>query len=154
MADKVLNLDFSPIRKKRITINGDENRILELNTSDLNIVVRAKEAYPKLLELANRAEKVSNTESTDSDTDMFDIWATEWGKIDSEMRGLLDYIFDSNVSEMCAPFGSMYDPINGKFRFEWIVDILSELYEKELQAEFQKTTKRIEKHTAKYVKKK
>lgn len=154
MAEKMLNLDLSPIRKKRITINGDENRILELNTSDLNIVVRAKEAYPKLLELANRADKISDTDTAEPNADILDTWTSEWEKIDTEMRGLLDYLFDSNVSEMCAPFGSMYDPVNGKFRFEWIIDILSDLYEKELQAEFQKTTKRVEKHTAKYVKKK
>ena len=152
MADKIINLDLSPIRKKRIAINGDENRILELNTSDLNITNRLSEAYPKLTELAHQISTLVMPETEDDVADL-KAAADAWKAIDDEMRNLMDYIFDSNVSEMCAPSGSMYDPINGKLRFEWLIDILSDLYERELQAEFNKVTKRIEKHTSKYVKK-
>ncbi len=152
MADKIINLDLSPIRKKRIAINGDESRILELNTSDLNITNRLSEAYPKLTELAHQISTLVMPETEDDVADL-KAAADAWKAIDDEMRNLMDYIFDSNVSEMCAPSGSMYDPINGKLRFEWLIDILSDLYERELQAEFNKVTKRIEKHTSKYVKK-
>lgn len=151
-ADKIINLDLSPIRKKRIAINGDESRILELNTSDLNITNRLSEAYPKLTELAHQISTLVMPETEDDVADL-KAAADAWKAIDDEMRNLMDYIFDSNVSEMCAPSGSMYDPINGKLRFEWLIDILSDLYERELQAEFNKVTKRIEKHTNKYVKK-
>lgn len=152
MADKIINLDLSPIRKKRIAINGDENRILELNTSDLNITNRLSEAYPKLNELGQQIGALTMPKTEDDVADLKAV-SDAWKAIDGEMRNLMDYIFDSNVSEMCAPSGSMYDPINGKLRFEWLIDILSDLYERELQAEFNKVTKRIEKHTSKYVKK-
>ena len=38
------NIDLSVFRKKQFTIDGDENRILELDTSDLNIIKRIKES--------------------------------------------------------------------------------------------------------------
>ena len=153
MADKIINLDLSPIRKKRIAINGDENRILELNTSDLNITTRMRDAYPQLVKLTEQLDAYSDTKTEITDEESLTNVANEWQSIDTKMRELIDYMFDANVSEMCVPTGSMYDPINGKFRFEWLIDILSDLYEKELKSEFNKITKRVEKHTSKYVKK-
>lgn len=152
--DKIINLDLSPIRKKRIAINGDENNILELNTSDLNITSRLSEAYPKLMKLSASLTEFQNSVSNKdepTDDDIHNI-ASEWKRVDNEMRDLVDYIFDADVCAHCATSGSMYDPINGKLRFEWIIDILSDLYEKELKSEFSKTAKRVEKHTGKYVK--
>ena len=153
MADKIINLDLSPIRKKRIAINGDENRILELNTSDLNITTRMRDAYPQLVKLTEQLDAYSDIKTEITDEESLTNVANEWQSIDTKMRELIDYMFDANVSEMCVPTGSMYDPINGKFRFEWLIDILSDLYEKELKSEFNKITKRVEKHTNKYVKK-
>jgi hypothetical protein len=70
------------------------------------------------------------------------------------MRDLMDYIFDSNVSEICAPSGSMYDPINGQFRFEHIINILAGLYETDIESELTSIAKRVQKHTNKYSKRK
>ena len=64
----------------------------------------------------------------------------------------MDKLFDANVSETCAPSGTMFDPINGKFRFEHIIDVLSGLYESNMQSEIKKTASRIAKHTDKYTK--
>ena len=69
---------------------------------------------------------------------------------DTKMRSLLDYIFDSNVSELCAPHGSMFDPVNGKLRFEHIIDTLAPLYETDISTEMSKVTANVSKHTAKY----
>ena len=74
-------------------------------------------------------------------------------KADTDMRELIDYIFDSNVSDICAPSGSMYDPINGQFRFEHIIDTLSGLYETSVTSEIKKITSNVQKHTDKYVRK-
>ena len=73
-------------------------------------------------------------------------------KIDMEMRQLVDEIFDSNVSEVCAPSGSMFDPFNGTFRYEHIIDVLSKLYKNNLNSEFKKMSARIRKKTSKYTK--
>lgn len=154
----IIDVDLSALRKKRFRIDGDDNRILELNTSDLNIIPRLREAYPKLNTLAKDAmkdwpEEESKVESAEGElTDEFKTMADILQKIDAEMRELIDYIFDSNVSEICAPSGSMYDPINGGFRFEHIVATLSNLYSTDINAEMTKISTKVHKHTDKYIK--
>lgn len=154
----VIDISLSVIRKKRFRIDNDDSRILELNTSDLNILARLKETYPKLVALADNAFK--NLPEVDTTSENYDFMTDETtGKVidalddaDKQMRKLVDYIFDSNVSEICAPSGSMYDPINGKFRFEHIIDTLAALYETEVSTEMNNIATRISKHTNKYTK--
>ena len=154
----VIDINLSVIRKKRFRIDNDDSRIIELNTSDLNILARLKETYPKLVALADNAFK--NLPEVDVVDENYDFITDEnTGKVidaledaDKQMRELVDYIFDSNVSEICAPGGSMYDPINGKFRFEHIIETLAALYETEVSSEMNKISTRVSKHTDKYMK--
>ena len=146
------NIDLSALRKKRFTLDGDESRILELNTADLSIIQRLSEAYPKLEELEHEVSKITEgVEATDETVvqDM-NLIATRLRETDGKMRELLDYIFDSNVSEMCAPSGSMYDPIGGQLRYEHLISILIGLYEDNLAQEMKRVQKRVKSHTAKY----
>lgn len=160
MADNIIttpagfsgNIDLSVLRKKRFTLDGSTDRVLELNTADLSIVQRLSEAYPKLEELENEVSQITEgVEATDETVvqDMNTI-ATRLREADGKMRGLLDYIFDSNVSEMCAPNGSMYDPIGGQLRYEHLITILIGLYEENLAKEMKRVQKRVKSHTAKY----
>lgn len=144
----VIDLSLSDIRKKRIRINQDDDRVLELNTSDMNIIVRLKEALPKLRELAVNAANFSET-NTETEEGL-NALAEKLKETDDNMRELVDYIFDSNVSELCAGDGSMYDPFNGKFRFEYILEALTGLYESNINAEYSKMSKRLASHTDKY----
>ena len=66
------------------------------------------------------------------------------------MRQLIDYIFNSNVSEVCAPDGTMYDPIDGQFRFEHIINCLVALYENNIDLEVKQISNRVRKYTDKY----
>lgn len=148
MAENIQNIDLSVFHKKKFTIDGDENRVLELDTSDLNIVKRINEFYPKLKDLEEKIQNVPEFKD-DQITDM----AEFLDNIDREMRIAVDTIFDSNVCEVCVPSGSMYDPINGRLRYEILIDVISKLYDENLTSEIKKVNRRIEKHTAKYVKK-
>lgn len=154
----IIDVSLSGARKKKIRIDGDDNRILELNTSDLNLLVRLREVYPELTALSKEAFSNWPDEEIPEDTDFMSdpnvSKATEILKeTDAKMRDLIDYIFDSNVSEVCAPSGSMYDPVGGKLRYEHIVDCLSALYEKDISMEMKKISKRVQKHTDKYTQK-
>lgn len=154
VANDVVDISLSAIRKKRIRLDGDDNRIIELNTSDLGILSRLKEAYPKLMSFTQEAVNKWPDTIADGDdiydspelTDVINILQD----IDKKMRDLIDYIFDSKIADMCAPFGSMYDPVNGEFRFEHIINTLSGLYETDLSKEMKKMSARISKHTSKY----
>lgn len=151
----IIDIDLSVTRKKRFRIEGDNDRILELNTSDMNIMSRLTESIAKLDELAAKAVDygVELDEVADDDEELLASMAQKISEIDKEMRNLLDYVFDSNVSEICAPTGTMYDPFNGKLRYEHIIDTLSVLYENNLSSELKQMRTNVAKHTEKYVKK-
>lgn len=147
--EDIQDIDLSATRKKRIRINGDNSKILELNTADLGIMGRVREAYPKLLKMVESSSK--EFENTDIEDDKaFDRMIDTLGKIDEQMRKTVDAIFDANVSEVCASDGSMYDPFDGKFRFEHIIEALLPLYGKNLNLEFNKMSTQMKSHTAKY----
>lgn len=146
------NIDLSVLRKKRFTLDGNTDRVLELDTADLSIVQRLSEAYPKLEELEREVSQITEGVEAKDDTVVQDMntMATRLRDADGKMRELLDYIFDSNVSEMCAPSGSMYDPIGGQLRYEHLITILIGLYEENLAKEMKRVQKRVKSHTAKY----
>ena len=74
-------------------------------------------------------------------------------EIDNKMRDIIDFIFDTNASEICAPSGNMFDPVGGQYRFERILDKLTTLYANGLNAEFNQIKNRVESKTSKYTKK-
>lgn len=147
-------IDLTATRKKKFQVLIDEDRepeILELNTSDAGIINRLNEVYPKLTKLANDAHE--NTDLNTEDPDL-ELLGKELKNIDSKMREYVDYLFDSNVSEICVPSGTLFDPFNGEFRFEYIIRSLSTLYGDNFSSEFGKMSKRMQAHTSKYKKSK
>lgn len=152
----VVDVDLGFVEKKRFRIAGDYNRMLELNVSDLNVFVRLKEGYPKLQVLLTEAQqKVAEIPDNMEDADEFiGKIADALEYIDKEMRGLIDFIFDADVSRVVAPSGNMYDPVNGQYRFERVLDIVTGLYSTGLNTEFNKMKTTVEKKAAKYRKKK
>lgn len=140
----IVDVDLSEIRKKRFRINGDNNKILELNVSDLNIVSRIQEAYPKLDAIQAKVLKYAENKSDDPEKD-----AKMLKEFDDDMRELIDYIFNANVSEVCADDGSMYDPMGGMFRYEYIMDKITALYETNLNNEFKRMKARVNKYAKK-----
>ena len=139
----ITDIDLSVTNKKQFRIDKDDSRIIELNTSDLNILSRLQECYPKLDSLGTKAMSIS------SDNEMDDTVA-KLKEIDAEMRDLVNFVFDSDIADVCAPDGSMFDMFNGEFRFEHIISTLISLYEKNIDKEYKLMTKKIQKHTEKY----
>ena len=152
------NIDLEVTKKKKFRINGDADKVLELNISDMNIVTRLKTILPKLQDLQKEANEkidaVAITPDSDDDLEAITGLADALVDIDTKMRNLIDELFDSNVSELCAPDGSMYDPFAGEFRYEHIISVIGDLYATNISEEFDKMSKRISKRTAKYTKKK
>ena len=148
----IIDVDLSIVKKKKFRINGDNSKILELNVSDMGIVSRLDETYSKLMDLQDKVASLADINEEANDREILSSTAKKLNEIDGEMRDLLDYIFQSNVSEICGSEGSMYDPIEGTFRYEHIISTLTKLYENNLNSEFAKIKKNISKHTAKYTK--
>ena len=157
--DGIIDLDLSVIQKKKFRFNKDDTRIIELNTSDMRILSRISEAYPKLQELQQRASKLMDgidTDHLETEVDAVQAAGTmseRLNAVDKEMREYVDYIFDAPVSDATARDGSMYDPLEGDWRYNHIINFLMGLYEKNLQSEFNKMEKQLKKHTDKYKRK-
>lgn len=141
--NNVVDIDLSVTKKKQFRIDKDDNRIIELNTSDMSILSRLQESYPKLDELSNKAMTLSNDDTLEATVEVLN-------DIDKEMRQILNFIFDSDIADVCAPDGSMFDMFNGEFRFEHIVSVLVGLYEENIDKEYKLMAKNIRKHTDKY----
>lgn len=155
--EDVEDIELEVVKKKRFRFNKDNSKILELNTSDLNIVTRLTTAYNELNSLMDEVGKELST-LPDDDTEEGSMEQMEkvseaLKKLDSQMREKMDYIFDAPVSKVCASEGSMYDPIDGSFRYEHIIEKLTSLYENNLNKEFSKMKRRVADKTSKYTKK-
>lgn len=160
VVEDIIDLDLSVTKKKRFRFDKDNNRIIELNTSDMNILARMSEVYPKLTEQQKKAAnlmegiELNDEEDVNSEELVKDVVtiSERLKAIDQEMRDLIDFMFNAPVSAVAAPDGSMYDPYEGSFRFEYIITLLVKQYENNLQAEFNKMSAQMKKHTAKYTK--
>lgn len=150
----IVDVDLGFVEKKRFRIAGDYNRMLELNVSDLNALVRLKAGYPKLQKLFEKATtNISKLDDNMDDLEGLGIIADTLESIDKDMRDIIDSIFDANVSAVVAPSGNMFDPVGGQYRFQRVIDIVSGLYSTGLNAEFEKMKNKVEKKTSKYTKK-
>lgn len=155
--DEPLIINIEGAKRRKCLINGDPNKVLYLNVTDMGILQRLQSHYPKLQELSDKVDKMFNQISNMSE-DMVtesDLEATKaLDECDKEMRECLDYIFDSNVSEVCDDGGTMYDFLpNGQQRYENIVACLIGAFG-DVAEEFAKMQAKRESHTNKYTKKK
>ena len=140
--NNIVDIDLSVTKKKQFRIDKDDTRVIELNTSDMNILSRLYDCYPKLDELGVKAVKISSDNPEET--------VATLKEIDKEMRDLLNFVFDSDIADVCAPDGSMFDMFLGEFRFEHILDTLLTLYENNINKEYKLMAKNIKKHTDKY----
>ena len=136
----IVDVDIDGIKRQKFRINGRNDSVIELNLSDLNIVDRMQEGLNKL-----DAEMSEIAKLPDDDT-----LSDKLKEADKRMREYVDYIFDYPVSDACIKNGSMYDPKNGMFAYEHIIDALTKLYTNNLNEEYKKMKSRIQKHTDKY----
>lgn len=139
--DDVIDLELEGAKRQRFRINGDPNLIIELDLSDLGIFNRIEIGAKQLEE---QMSKIAQLDNEDDDL------SAKLKEADAAMRKSVDYIFDYPVSAVCAKYGTMYDPKNGKFRYEHIIESLAKLYSNNLNEEYKKFQTRIKKHTAKY----
>ena len=151
--DEIKDVKIDVSKRKKFRINGNNDAILELDTTDLNISHRLNDAYDKLNKMMDEVkDKLDGI--PDNDDDVTDDDTRTVGDalkmLDTNMREQVDYIFDAPVSEICLPHGSMYSPHNGMFNYEYIIDAVTSLYETDLNKEFTLMRKRVAARTEKY----
>ena len=150
MNQKVVDFDLSLSEKKRIRIDGDDNRVIELNTSDMGIIERIDSLADKMSELSTEYIDTKFDDNLDEKEETKEIISRIKG-IDTKMREIIDNLFQSKISDICVPNGTMFDMFNGQFMYEILIDRLLTLYADTIQDETQKVITRMRKHTDKYI---
>lgn len=144
-------IDLSLSIKKKIRIDGDDNRVIELNTSDMGIIDRINKLSDKMLELSEKFVTTKYDDDLEERQVDGEALAEEIKLIDSEMRKIVDDLFQSPIADVCVPDGTMFDLSNGQFMYEILIEKLLTLYADNIKSETEKTMKRIHKHTDKYI---
>ena len=57
--DNIVDITIAPIKRQRFRLNGDNNKVIELNTSDLGISTRLEKGWKELQKLV---EDVANVD--------------------------------------------------------------------------------------------
>ena len=135
------------IRTKKFTIDGDQNKVIELDPSDIGVVGRLDEAVPKMEEVFNAFIQAGKTLSEGG---------TGFGEtlreLDGRMRDIVNTIFDYDVCFVCVPKGTLFDVVadSAKFKFEVLIEGLAEVYENTITGDLKRVQARMSEHTKKY----
>lgn len=116
---------------KRLAINGDENRVIVVNPTDVGIVTRYREKLPEI-------EKLS-PDTADSE-EIADV-------LDKKVREFVDYIIGSPVSEIVFGKTNCLSMAGGQTVFENFLTAYMEYMKPEIKAEYERSKKRVEKYT-------
>ena len=132
--NNVIDLNL-PIEKRAFRFGQDDNRIVYINTSDFGFMERLPEAYKKLEDLQNRVTGVSegvngDAENLDDIMEGLGTMGSRLKALDTEMREVVDTLFQAPVSAAAAPDGSMYDLFEGTPRYDLIIAVLVEQFGK------------------------
>ena len=109
--DNVVDVELTAIKKQRFRFNGDDSKILELNTRDLGISNRLSIAYENLNKMMDEvADTLGDMPGIDEDSEEeIEITETQENKIvkalkrlDDSMRKELDFLFDAPVAMTTA----------------------------------------------------
>lgn len=165
MAEKN-NINLNITTRKKFTIDNDKSRVITLDTHDLALVNRLSESvkrmdalkddWEKLEKLANASEGVEITEEDVDDNllkkEVAD-FSDQFAVIEAKMRDIVDYIFDCpGLCQTVVGNASIFSPVNGAYKFEQIIDVLTGLYEDSIEKEAKKINKRkVETKTSKYI---
>ena len=162
------NINLNISTRKKFTIDGDATRIIELDVHDLALVTRLSDSIKRMDALTAEWEKLGKIVETSSVEDIEDDiavdaivkeaedFSAQFNKVENEMRDIIEFIFDCDG--MCATIlgnSSIFSPVNGKYKYEQIIDVLTGLYEDSIEKEAKKiNTRKVEAKTSKYIKKK
>ena len=126
---------------KSYTINGDESKVIYINTSDLGIPKRAKQAEKELKKIADECANIEDSLSIDESIELLD-------KFDGQVKKIIDYIFNADVSEIVFGRTNSLSMVDGKPVFQNFLDAVIPEIVKDTDKEYKKSQKNITKYTS------
>lgn len=164
MAEKN-NINLNITTRKKFTIDNDKSRVIELDTHDLALVNRLSESIKRINALKDDWEKLEKLTSTSEEAEISEDevdenllkevsdFSDQFAVIEAKMRDIVDYIFDCpGLCQTILGNASIFSPVNGAYKFEQIIDVLTGLYEDSIEKEAKKINKqKVEAKTSKYI---
>lgn len=147
---EIRNLQFGAPKRKQFTVDGDETRVIEIDTGDTGILGRWSSVKKWFESVQERLEAMPKIEENSEES--ADQFSAEFNEMSNEVRQQLNILFDSDVCTPIVGNGSMLRTVNGEPLFMLTLETLLPLYEEDIKVEMQKSQKKIDKHTAKYKK--
>lgn len=127
---------------KEFYINGDESRIIRIDTTDVNLGMRIDNCRKELRKLAKKYETLAKTGKVEEKP--FDII----DEYDKEVRNKIDEMFDSPVSEIAFGKTNCLSVCGGNMLFENFLNAILPEIEKDISEEQKISQKRINKYTS------
>lgn len=129
------NLEFND-GLERLAINGDENRIITINPTDISVIKRYNEVIPQLDELTEKYKEVPQDQTIEIISEL-----------DKKAREIIDYIIGSPVSETVFGIANCLSYAGGQTIFENFLTAYMDYMTPAIKSEYDKSQKRIKKYT-------
>ncbi len=131
---------------KEYDINGDPNRIIKVDTADYGLIERFEEAEKRIKAQLDKYKGVKI--KPDGSAEMSDEAACKAiEELSSTIRDAIDYIFDYKVSPVVFGNRSPLSTRNGVPLYERFINAIMPIIQADIEAEAQKTNKRIQKYS-------
>ncbi len=132
-------------------INGDPEKVIRFNPSDVGILARFQEAQKAIQEVQNeiQADLPKDEEGQREDSQQM---ARIVERVSNVVREQVDYIFASPVSEVVFGAASPLSSVKGVPYFERLLQAILPYIEKAIKAEQAASKARTAKYTAPFVK--
>jgi hypothetical protein len=139
------NLNFDD-GYKEFSINGDESRVIRFNPADFGILERIKDAYDAIEKASDIKEDIELKPDGTPKSEL--LQAAEIVKyVNDVINKQIDYIFNSNVSEVAFGKQSPLGLVKGVPLYKRFLDTVMPVIKKEVEKEMKESQKRISKYT-------
>lgn len=126
---------------KEFQIGDDENAVIRVNTTDLQILARFNKVEPEFDKILSECQKIDDQTSVDETIETLT-------KCDSEVRKNIDYIFGSKISDTVFGDTNCVSFVGGQPMFMNFLDAIMAEIEKDINSEVKLSEKKIGKYTS------
>lgn len=127
---------------KEFNINGDPNRVIKFNPTDISIIERAQKVKR---EIGKEVEKLDSLEINDDEA-----MAQAVEQVNKIIKEKINYIFGSDVSDTVFGLQSPLASANGTTLAERFIAAALPVIQKEIEDENKKSKARVSKYTERY----
>ena len=149
-----IDLSFRDVELTEIHVDGSDDRVILLDTADMGVLTRFREAIPQMDEIDATFRRLAADKEAAGAEDPAKLaeMADALHDAETKLAGIINGIFNADVCGPACGGVSLYTPAGGYLLYETIIYKLAGLYGDEMQRQAELRRQRIAKHTGKYTK--